>query len=420
MPGSIEQLDTVSLSNLSVSVYTDGYSTATPLPPLNENFARGLTGLRDSVRKSGDPRIQFAFVNYLLEASEILLLDSNQLGIAFDSLPEGVTESDARNRMHKLFVDEAIKWLKKLATTSPGFGRQPLAEAQFALADFYGKGIYGLKVNHKEAFILYTQASKQGHPVAAFRTAVCYEFGAGTKRDSFRACQFYRKAAALGDPLAMHKMAKILLQGKLGQQKKLKEGLQWLKRAAVLADAKHPEALHDLALCFTKEEGLSIVIPDNQYVLELFKQASELGYAPSQHRLGTCYEFALLDCEVDPTESIKYYRLAAEQGYTDSQLALANWFLVGAPEASLPQSDLDAFRWAHRAANAGHIKAQYMLGHCYENGIGVAEPDLKEARQWYRRSAEQGYRRAVNRLNELDGKVNNKTMNWRRLFCIGQ
>src|ERR1700722_20466681 len=110
MPGSIEQLDSVSLSNLSVSVYTDGYSTVTPLPPLNENFARGLTGLRDSVRKSGDSRIQFAFVNYLLEASEILLLDSNQLGITFDSLPTGVTESEAKNRMQKLFVDEAIKW----------------------------------------------------------------------------------------------------------------------------------------------------------------------------------------------------------------------------------------------------------------------------------------------------------------------
>ena len=282
------------------------------------------------------------------------------------------------------------------------------------------KGVHGVKVNHKEAFILYTQASKQGHPVAAFRTAVCYEFGAGTKRDLYRACQFYCKAAALGDPLAMHKMAKVLLDGKLGQQKKWKEGLQWLKRAAVLADAKHPEALHDLALCFTEEEGLSIVIPDNQYVLELLKQAAELGYAPSQHRLAACHEFGLLECNVDSGESVKYYRLAAEQGYTDSQLALANWFLVGAPDANLPQSDLDAFRWAHRAANAGHIKAQYMLGHCYENGIGVTEPDMKEAYEWYRRSAEQGYRRAMNRLNELDGKTKSNGMNWRRLLCIGQ
>ena len=48
-------------------------------------------------------------------------------------------------------------------------------------------------------------------------------------------------------------------------------------------------------------------IPDNQYVLELLKQAAELGYAPSQHRLAACHEFGLLECKVDSGESVKYY-----------------------------------------------------------------------------------------------------------------
>lgn len=392
-------IDTISLSNLSINAYADGFG-AIPMPPLNDQFAKNLTSLRESIRKSGDPRVQLAFVNYLLEAADVIMYDPTQLGIFFDEL-RGVGEEEAKKKTKQLFIEEAIKWLKKLAMQSGGIGRQPLAEAQFALAEYYGKGEYGLEVDHKKAFLLYIQASKQGHAVAAFRVAACYELGAGTKRDCTRAMQFYRKAAAMGDALAMHKMAKILLNGKLGQEKRPKEGLQWLKRAAAMADEKHPESLHDLATCYTEDEGLPIIIPDGAYAFELFKQAADLGYAPSQHRLGLCYEFGSMGREVNAAESVRYFTLAAEQGYSDSQLSLANWFLVGAPDANLPQSDNDAFRWAQKAAEAGLYKAQYMLGHCYELGIGLP-PSLDEARKWYSKSAEQGYKRARQRLFDLD------------------
>lgn len=45
------------------------------------------------------------------------------------------------------------------------------------------------------------------------------------------------------------------------------------------------------------------------------------------------------------------------------------------------------------AAEKGHKKAQYRLGHCYDKGYGVAEND-ETAFLWYSKAAKQGYHKA--------------------------
>src|SRR5690606_20389679 len=100
-----------------------------------------------------------------------------------------------------------------------GLGRPAYPEAQFFLANCYGNGSLGLSIDVEKAFNLYLQASKQNHAAATYRAAVCYELGAGTKRDPNRAVQFYRKAAALGEKAAMYKLGVIQLNGMLNQQR---------------------------------------------------------------------------------------------------------------------------------------------------------------------------------------------------------
>jgi TPR repeat protein len=99
-----------------------------------------------------------------------------------------------------------------------------------------------------KAFNLYAQAAKQGHLASIYRSGVCYEVGAGTRRDPTRAIQFYKKAAMLGDSAAMFKIGTILLNGALGQTKNPREGVNWLKRAATQVDDTTPHALHELAM----------------------------------------------------------------------------------------------------------------------------------------------------------------------------
>jgi TPR repeat protein len=127
------------------------------------------------------------------------------------------------------------------------------------------------------------------------------------------------------------------------------------------------------------------IVPDEGYSKQLFTQAAELGYKFSQFRMGSAYEYGLMDCPVDPRQSIIWYTRAAAQGEHQSELALSGWYLTGA-DGILQQSDTEAYLWARKAASAGLAKAEYALGYFTEVGIGVPS-NLEDAKRWYLRAA---------------------------------
>src|SRR5262249_604501 len=56
-----------------------------------------------------------------------------------------------------------------------------------------------------------------------------------------------------------------------------------------------------------------------------------------------------------------------------------------------------AIEWIRKAAEQGLPGAQVNLGYCYEKGRGV-EKDLAQAKLWYEKAADQGHKKAKNRL----------------------
>lgn len=348
--------------------------------PFNKEF---VIEYRARMKADPDPEEQFRYARYLVEAAK-KVQDSND------------GPKQARKYRDSL-LSESLKLIKKLATTGMGNGKPPYAEAQFFLANCFGNGSLGLQVDHEKAYNLYVQASKQNHPAATYRTAVCNEVGAGTRRDHHRAVLFYRKASALGDTAGMYKLGMILLNGLLGQARNVREAIVWLKRAAGQADEDNPHALHELGLLHEKPNN--VVPHDEAYSRELFTQAAQLGYAPSQFKLGSAYEYGALTCPVDPRRSIAWYTKAAGKNDGESELALSGWYLTGS-EGVLKQSDSEAYLWARRAATKGIPKAEYAVGYYSEVGIGV-KADLEEAKRWYMRAAAQGNKRAMQRLTEL-------------------
>ncbi|CEG80349.1 hypothetical protein RMATCC62417_14703 [Rhizopus microsporus] len=65
----------------------------------------------------------------------------------------------------------------------------------------------------------------------------------------------------------------------------------------------------------------------------------------------------------------------------------------------MPKDEKAAFRWYKASAEQGHARGQGILGYCYGEGFGVAKDELEamrvekneqEAVKWYRRSAERG------------------------------
>lgn len=177
----------------------------------------------------------------------------------------------------------------------------------------------------------------------------------------------------------------IMLKGLLGQTRNGREAINWLKRAADQADENNPHALHQLALIYEEADPSDFVIPDQNYSRELFMKAAELGYPPSQFRMGCAFEYGAMGCPIDPMQSIAWYSRAAMQGEEESAMALSGWYLTGA-EGVIQQSDTEAYLWARKAAERGLANAEYALGYFTEVGIGVSE-NLDEAKRWYFKAA---------------------------------
>ena len=163
----------------------------------------------------------------------------------------------------------------------------------------------------------------------------------------------------------MYKLAMILLTGSMGQAQNPREGLVWLRRAALQADEDNPHALHELAMIYEDPRSMklhpSVCQGSIEAAREHYTEAAQLGYAPSMHKLGVAYEHGHLGCPVDPRRSIAWLSRAAEKGDPEAALALSGWFLTGA-EGVLKQDDQEAFLWARKAANKGLPKAEFALG----------------------------------------------------------
>ena len=117
-----------------------------------------------------------------------------------------------------------------------------------------------------------------------------------------------------------------------------------------------------------------------------FRLAAEQGYAWAQCNLGYCYQEGY-GVNTSYSEAVKWYRLAAEQGYAAAQYNLGRCYYR---EIGVKQSYSKAVRWFRLAAKQGDADAQYILGYCYDKGYGVFFKSYTKAMKWYRLAAEQG------------------------------
>ncbi|KAK4550820.1 hypothetical protein LTR36_000400 [Oleoguttula mirabilis] len=384
-PPPVRSYDTASISSASSRAQRESIGSAQPVTLAELDQLRSAVDANPNNNKQA-----LLLVKRLVEAAAVLAPEGGRAD----------AKTTAKNR--EKYIMEAYKRIKKLA--SAGY-----PDAQFYLADCHGQGSLGLEVDTKEAFNMYQAAAKQGHPQAAYRTAVCCEMGpeegGGTRKDLAKAVQWYRRAATLGDVAAMYKLGIILLRSLLGQPRNVGEAVTWLKRAAERSDKDNPHALHELGTLYestnTSAEVRSKIIADDPYARDLFQQAAALGYKFSQFRLGQAYEYGALGLPIDNRASISWYSKAAAQGEHQAELALSGWYLTGA-EGILEHSDTEAYLWARKAAASEPPlpKALFAMGYFAEQGIGCPA-NLEEARRWYGRAASYRFPKAVERLEEL-------------------
>ena len=105
----------------------------------------------------------------------------------------------------------------------------------------------------------------------------------------------------------------------------------------------------------------------------------------------------------DYKEAVKWYRLAAEQGYVDAQFNLGVVYDNG---EGVPQDYAEAVKWYRLAAEQGSAKAQNNLGIMYEYGDGVIQ-DNTMAHMWYNIASANGHEKAGGYRDERAGLMTN-------------
>ena len=117
----------------------------------------------------------------------------------------------------------------------------------------------------------------------------------------------------------------------------------------------------------------------------LLKRVIEMAEADN---IFACFELGkYYDERQNYVEAVKWYRKAAEQGYSVAQCNLAATYLDGKGKEKNYE---EAVKWYRKAAEQGNPLAQNMLGNMYSQGKGVAQSYI-EAVKWYRKAAEQNY-----------------------------
>lgn len=121
---------------------------------------------------------------------------------------------------------------------------------------------------------------------------------------------------------------------------------------------------------------------------------AERGNPVAQHFIGAFYDHGL-GIDVDDEQAVKWYTLAADQGFKNAQYALGSMYENG---EGVEKNIAKAAMWFAPAAEQDHVASQRILGMLFLKGEGVDQSDTL-ARKWTTLAAEQGSASAQQNLS---------------------
>lgn len=176
------------------------------------------------------------------------------------------------------------------------------------------------------------------------------------------------------------------------------DGLRWMKKLACGNDEQALEALRCLVGIY--KGGQYGVEKDPAESLRYLMALAKKNDPKALYKLAGYYRG-----EKNYIAALAWYEKAAMAGDWHACQDLGYLYANGVSDDDgkvlVKVDKAKAFRWYYALAQLGKASAQYILATLYEEGEGTAfDPEL--ASLYYKKAAEQGYQRAIDRLNELN------------------
>ena len=193
-----------------------------------------------------------------------------------------------------------------------------------------------------------------------------------------------------GDPEAQYQLANCYSKG-YGVEVNDSLAFVWAKRSA---EQDYPSGLYFLAYCYETGKGCSHNMSNANFLYKkAYDKALQLanrGDASAQFVVGKVLDYGNGGIAQEQSAAVRWYKRAAEQGYSGAQFNLGNCYQLG---EGVKENKETAVYWYRQAALQGDADAQYMLALCYASGDGIAK-SARKAIEWFKQSSRQGNRLA--------------------------
>lgn len=130
---------------------------------------------------------------------------------------------------------------------------------------------------------------------------------------------------------------------------------------------------------------------------DIWLELARAGDLHAMHNLAQLLRLGL-GVNTDLKQAFLWYKRAADNGFTDSQVTLGVMYLKG---QGTERNEAEAAIWLRKAAERNDRTALYNLGLMAQHGLGMAV-NLAEARSYFERAAKLGHRRAAEALAGLN------------------
>ena len=181
--------------------------------------------------------------------------------------------------------------------------------------------------------------------------------GAKIEQNFSKAFQYYEKAAAQNDNVAINNLGSLYYSG-IGTKQDMLKAAQMFSKAASLGNT---ESMINLAFIYISGTGSSF---RPQEAIELFSKASEAGNPTANFMMGYAYYKGYM-VEKDYIQAFNLVKKAANSGYDEALYVLSSMYMQG---LGTPQNYGNGVKALNSAVMQGNVPAMMELGYILGTG----------------------------------------------------